>query len=81
MNYLIINYNENSKINFDEVREQELDFCRRTSDKTYLMVSYSGSSPSFLDNISNYEGPYDYQTMFDILQIGKWKSPDFNWGL
>jgi hypothetical protein len=81
MNYLTIDYNESFKINFNEVNETGVDFCRRTNDKTLLMVSYSGSLPSFLNNITNYNGPYDYQTMFDILQVGKWKSPDNSWGL
>lgn len=81
MNYLIIDYIEKDKVDYDQIREISFDFCRRTINNNRFMVSYENSVPNFINNLSNYEGPYDYSSMFDILQTEQWKSVDFDWGL
>jgi len=74
MNYLIININQIEKINFNQVYENSKNTVRKSVDNTHFIVKYAKSNtPSFLQNLENYNGPYSKEQILPILNSSMWK--------
>jgi hypothetical protein len=70
--YCIINSDEVSSVNFDQVSETSTDTLRYSLDGTQTFVKYEGEQPSFL----NGKQEYTHSEILTILATDEWSSPD-----
>lgn len=74
--FYIFNVSEINKIDFEEVKESTANTLRRSVDGTKSFIKFdSGSTPSFLNNLTTKEGPYTYPQMLNILTGSFWSKP------
>ena len=72
--YCIINADEVSSVNFDQVAETSADTLRYSLDGTLTFVKYEGEQPSFL----NGKQEYTYSEIIDILDTEEWSDNNIN---
>lgn len=72
--YCIINADEVSSVNFDQVAETSADTLRYSLDGTLTFVKYEGEQPSFL----NGKQEYTYSEIIDILDTEEWSDKNIN---
>jgi hypothetical protein len=70
--YCIINSDEVSSVNFDQVSETSTDTLRYSLDGTQTFVKYEGEQPSFLKG----KQEYTHSEILTILATDEWSSPD-----
>ena len=70
--YCIINSDEVSSVNFDQVSETSTDTLRYSLDGTQTFVKYEGEQPSFL----NGKQEYTHSEILTILATDEWTDPD-----
>ena len=70
--YVIINANEVSSVNFDQVDETSADTIRYSVDGTKTFVKFDGDTPSFLEGKTQ----YSHSEILTILAGEEWTSPD-----
>jgi hypothetical protein len=72
--YIIMLTSEINLVDFSEVVEDENQLLKRSKDnlKMLLKWDYEGS-PSFLQNLSYYEGPFNNEQIFEILHEPDWR--------
>ena len=70
--YVIINANEVSYVNFDQVDETSADTIRYSVDGTKTFVKFDGDTPSFLEGKTQ----YSHSEILTILAGSEWTSPD-----
>jgi len=70
--YCIINSDEVSSVNFDQVSETSTDTLRYSLDGTQTFVKYEGEQPSFL----NGKQEYTHSEILTILATPEWTDPD-----
>jgi CHASE1-domain containing sensor protein len=71
-NYCIINSDEVSSVNFDQVAETSADTLRYSIDGTQTFVKYEGTQPSFLSG----KQEYTHSEILAILATDEWTSDD-----
>jgi hypothetical protein len=71
-NYCIINSDEVSSVNFDQVAETSADTLRYSIDGTQTFVKYEGEQPSFLSG----KQEYTHSEILAILATDEWTSDD-----
>ena len=69
--YCIINSDEVSSVNFDQVSETSTDTLRYSLDGTQTFVKYEGEQPSFL----NGKQEYTHSEILTILATDEWTDP------
>ena len=70
--YVIINANEVSSVNFDQVDETSADTIRYSVDGTKTFVKFEGDTPSFLAG----KTANTHSEILTILAGEEWTSPD-----
>ena len=71
--YVIINANEVSSVNFDQVDETSADTVRYSVDGSKTFVKfYSDTTPSFLDGKTQ----YSHSEILTILATDEWSSDE-----
>lgn len=70
--YLIILTSEINLVNFDEVLETAAETMRFSVDGTKTFIKWDGEDPSFIGNLSNTEGPYNYDQFMVVLDTPEW---------
>ena len=70
--YVIINANEVSSVNFDQVDETSADTIRYSVDGTKTFLKFDGDTPSFLEGKTQ----YSHSEILTILAGEEWTSPD-----
>ena len=71
--YVIINANEVSSVNFDQVDETSADTIRYSLDGSLTFVKFdSDTTPSFLDGKTQ----YTHSEMLTILATDEWTNPN-----
>jgi len=70
--YIILNVNELSLIDFSQVLETGPDTIRKSIDGTLTFVKYDGDMPECVVNLSSKQGPYSHEEMIDILNSEAW---------
>lgn len=74
--YMIFNFSELNKINFNEVLETNINTVRKSIDQTKTFVKWVGNTiPSSVQELTTYEGPYTHSEMLDILSTSEWIIP------
>ena len=71
MNYTILNTDELSSVNFNEVLESSEDTLRYNNAKTEFLIKFEGETPSFLEG----KTLYDYDGIMEILNSPAWTQP------
>ena len=71
MNYTILNTDELSSVNFDEVNETSENTLRYNNAKTEFLLKFEGETPSFLEG----KTLYDYNGIMEILNSPEWTQP------
>lgn len=71
MNYTILNTDELSSVNFNEVLESSEDTLRYNNAKTEFLIKFEGETPSFLEG----KTLYDYNGIMEILNSPEWTQP------
>ena len=72
MNYTILNTDELSSVNFNEVLESSEDTLRYNNAKTEFLIKFEGETPSFLEG----KTLYDYNGIMEILNSPEWTQED-----
>jgi hypothetical protein len=71
MNYTILNTDELSSVNFNEVNETSENTLRYNNAKTEFLLKFEGVTPSFLEG----KTLYDYDGIMQILNSPEWTQP------
>lgn len=72
LRYVIFNYAEVDKINFDEVFETSIETLRLTEDGLRTFVKWIGDEPSCVSNLTSKSIIYNHEEMMDILDQPEW---------
>jgi hypothetical protein len=74
--YLIIPATEVSKVDFDQVLETSADTLRYSVDGTKTFVKWNTTEdPSFVSELEETEGLYNYEEILEILSTEEWAAP------
>jgi hypothetical protein len=70
--YLIFNLSELNVVNFSEVLETSENTLRLNVAGTKTFIKWEGTTPSFVNNMSTKEGPYNHEEIMTILSTSEW---------
>jgi hypothetical protein len=71
--YIIFDYSEIDKINFDFILEDSINTLRLSVDKTKTFIGWFGDiSPEFIQNITTKSKIYSYEEILSILATSEW---------
>ena len=70
--YVIINANEVSSINFNEVLQTSADTLRYSLDNSKVLLKFEGNTPSFL----NGKTQYTQEEILSIVQTDDWSADE-----
>jgi hypothetical protein len=70
--YCIINSDEVSSVDFDQVQETSADTLRYSVDGTKTFVKYEDGQPSFLWGKTE----YTHEEILEVLATDEWTPPD-----
>ena len=73
-NYLIFPTSELNKIDFTQVLETSEETVRKSLDGTKTFIKWENTTPSFISNLTNTEGPYTHTEILNILSTEEWFS-------
>jgi hypothetical protein len=77
INYIIFDYNEVDKVNFDEVLETSIQTLRLSCDGTKTFIKWIGEEPSFISSIVSKSQIYNNDEIIAILNESEWSNPLF----
>jgi hypothetical protein len=75
LKYIIFNYEEINKINFNEVKETSIDTLRKSIDETKTFIKYEGHMPNSVINLLTKSREYNQQEILEILSSDEWFIP------
>jgi hypothetical protein len=76
LRYVIFDYSEVDKIDFNEVFETSIETLRLTEDGLQTFVKWTGDEPSCVLNLTSKSIIYNNEEMLDILNQPKWVGYD-----
>ena len=75
--YIIFDYSEIDKINFDLILEDSINTLRLSVDKTKTFIGwFEDNTPEFVENITTKSKIYSYEEILSILATSEW-TPNF----
>jgi len=74
--YIIINMTEIGLVDFNSVLETSQSTLRLSLDETQTVLKWNGSEPSFVSNLSSYDGPYTHSEILAIMATTAWADPN-----
>jgi hypothetical protein len=72
LNYVIFDYNEVDKINFNEVSETSKDTLRLSVDKLKTFIKWIGNEPLCVSNLNSKSIIYNHTEILNILSQPEW---------
>jgi hypothetical protein len=75
MNYLILDYSEIDKVNFDEILITSIDTLRLNNDGTKTFIKWIGNEPSFVSELGSKSIIYNNEEILEILNQPEWSTP------
>ena len=72
LNYVIFDYNEVDKINFNEVSETSIHTLRLSVDKSKSFVKWIGNEPLCVSNLNSKSITYNNTEILSILSQPEW---------
>jgi hypothetical protein len=73
--YLIFPTSQLDKVDFNQVGETSEETVRKSVDEIKTFVKWDGSSPTFISELTDTEGPYNHEQMLQILSGPEWNEP------
>lgn len=71
-NYVIFNVSELDLVDFNQILEDSPDTLRRSRDGAKSVIKWDGISPSFINNMTSIEGPYNETEILAIMATPLW---------
>ena len=72
--YLIFPTSQLNKVDFTQVLETSEETVRKSVDGTKTFIKWENTTPSFISNLTNTEGPYTHTEILNILSTEEWFS-------
>lgn len=73
--YVIFDFNEVSKIDFNEVQETSILTLVRSVDGTKTFVKYNSEMPLSVNNLSSKTKEFTHSEIIDMLSTSEWSKP------
>tara|TARA_R110000782_G_scaffold217985_1_gene305362 strand:+ start:288 stop:506 length:219 start_codon:yes stop_codon:yes gene_type:complete len=61
-------------VDFNDVLETSQSTIRISVDGTQTVLKWKGSEPSFVANLSSYDGPYTHSEILTIMATSAWSN-------
>ena len=74
--YIIIDMTEVSLVDFFQVLQTSEETLRLSVDEYQTVLKWEGSEPSFVANLSSYDGPYTHSEILAIMATPAWTDPN-----
>jgi hypothetical protein len=74
INYIIFDYSEIDKIDFEQVLETSIDTIKLSLDGTKTFVKWIGETPSFISSLDSKSIIYNNEEMLIILSQVEWNN-------
>tara|TARA_R110000824_G_scaffold73953_2_gene188251 strand:+ start:340 stop:588 length:249 start_codon:yes stop_codon:yes gene_type:complete len=74
--YIIIDMTEVSLVDFSQVLQTSEETLRLSVDEYQTVLKWEGSEPSFVANLSSYDGPYTHSEILAIMATPAWTDPN-----
>ena len=71
-NYVIFDISELDLVDFNEILEDSPNSLRKSKDSQKAVIKWSGNSPSFINNMTSIEGPYNETEILAIMATDYW---------
>jgi hypothetical protein len=71
-NYVIFDYSEIDKVDFNQVKESSIDTLRITNDGLKTFVKWSGVEPDFISTLTSKSIIYNNEEIIEILSQPEW---------
>jgi hypothetical protein len=75
INYIILDYSEIDKINFDEILITSIDTLRLNNDGTKTFIKWIGEEPIFVSELVSKSIIYNNEEILEILNQPEWSTP------
>ena len=72
INYIILDYSEINKVNFDEILITSIDTLRLNNDGTKTFVKWIGDEPECVSSLTSKSIIYNNEEMLEILDQPEW---------
>jgi hypothetical protein len=73
--YLIFPVDQLHKVDFTQVLETSQDTVRKSVDETKTFIKWEDQPPSFINQLTDTEGPYTHIEMLNMLSTEEWTEP------
>jgi hypothetical protein len=73
--YLIFPTSQLFKVDFNQVEETSAETIRKSVDGLKTFIKWDENNPTFISELTNTEGPYDYEQILQILSTPEWNEP------
>lgn len=78
LKYVIFDFSEVDKINFNEVKEDSIETLRKSIDGIKTFVKYDGSIPESVNNLLTKSREYYNFEFLEILATEEWTNNELN---
>lgn len=78
LKYVIFDFSEVDKINFNEVKEDSIETLRKSIDGIKTFVKYDGSMPESVNNLLTKSREYYNFEFLEILATEEWTNNELN---
>lgn len=78
LKYVIFDFSEADKINFNEVKEDSIDTLRKSVDGTKTFVKYVGEMPQSVIELISKSTEYNNFQILEILRTEEWTENEPN---
>jgi hypothetical protein len=75
INYIILDYSEIDKVNFDEILITSIDTLRLNNDGTKTFIKWIGEEPTFVSELVSKSVIYNNDEILEILNQPEWSTP------
>jgi hypothetical protein len=72
LKYVIFDFSEIDKIDFNEVKETSIDTLKKSVDNTKTFVKYEGDMPDSVKTLSTKTKEFTHSEIIDILSTDEW---------
>jgi hypothetical protein len=72
INYIILDYSEIDKVNFDEILITSIDTLRLNNDGTKTFIKWIGDEPTFVSELVSKSIIYNNEEILIILEQPEW---------
>jgi hypothetical protein len=70
--FLIFPVTDLNKVDFSQVEETSSETVRKSVDETKTFIKWDNGDPTFIVDLLNTEGPYNYEEILSILSTEEW---------